>query len=127
MTMEGRESVAQSGNWVIDNDGDTVTPLIDGKQCAYTYFENGIAKCAIEKAHDEGKTDFKKPVSCHLYPVRITKYPDYDALNYHEWEICAPACRNGKELGIPVYQFVKTALIRKYGEEWYKQLEEAAK
>jgi len=127
MLREGIESVKKFGTWLIDSDGDLVTPLVRGvKQCAYVFFENGIAKCAIERAHAEGKTDFRKPVSCHLYPVRITKHTDYDAVNYNRWDICSPACKNGKELGLAVYEFVKEALIRKYGIEWYQQLEGAA-
>jgi hypothetical protein len=127
MREEGIKSVEQYGKWLIDSEGDFVTPLIDGvRQCAYVFFEKGIAKCAIERAYHEGKIDFRKPVSCHLYPVRITKHDQYDAVNYNRWEICSPACANGKQLGVPVFQFVKDALIRKYGEEWFQQLEGAA-
>src|SRR4029078_260857 len=102
MTKEGIESVQQYGTWLIDSEGDFVTPLIDGvRQCAYAFFEKGIAKCAFERAYQEGKIDFRKPVSCHLYPVRIKKHEDYDAVNYDRWEICSPACANGKQLGVP--------------------------
>lgn len=127
MTKEGIESVEQFGKWLIDSEGDLVTPLVKGvKQCAYVFFENGIAKCAIERANREGKIDFRKPISCHLYPVRISKKNDYDAVNYNKWEICSPACKNGKELGVAVFEFVKDALIRKYGADWYEQLEGVA-
>jgi len=127
MTKEGIEAVEKFGTWLIDSDGDFVTPLVEGvKQCAYVFMEKGIAKCAIERAYNEGKINFKKPVSCHLYPVRITRHTDYDAVNYDRWDICAPACKNGKDLGVPVFQFVKDALIRKYGKEWFEQLEGAA-
>ena len=127
MTDEGKEAVDKYGTWLIDSEGDFVTPLVKGvKQCAYSFFENGIAKCAIERAYREGKTDFKKPISCHLYPVRITKHDSYDAVNYNRWSICSPACANGKLLGISVYEFVRDALIRKYGEDWYEQLKGAA-
>jgi len=127
MTQEGIKSVEQYGTWLIDSEGDFVTPLIEGvRQCAYAFFENGIAKCAIERAYHEGEIDFRKPVSCHLYPVRITRHETYDAVNYNRWDICSPACANGKQLGVPVFQFVKDALIRKYGEEWFQQLEGAA-
>jgi hypothetical protein len=81
--------------------------------------------CAIEKAYNAGKVNFRKPVSCHLYPVRVTKYPGYDAVNFHEWDICSPACSCGEKLDIKVYKFLKNPLIRKYGREWYSQLEEA--
>ncbi|MBX7107040.1 MAG: DUF3109 family protein [Chitinophagales bacterium] len=127
MSEEGIAAVQQFGKWLIDSDGDFVTPLVMGmKQCAYVFFENGIAKCAIEKACFEGKTDFRKPISCHLYPVRITRYEHYDAVNYNKWDVCAPACDLGRQLGTPVFRFVKDALIRKYGAAWYEQLAGAA-
>lgn len=128
MLIDGIETVEEFGKWVIDSDGDFVTPLVGGRgRCAYVFFDEGIAKCAFEKAHKEGKINFQKPVSCHLYPVRITGHKEYDAVNYNKWDVCSPACSNGKKLGIPVFQFVKTALIRKYGIEWFNQLEGAAK
>lgn len=103
------------------------TPLVEGKECAYVVFEaDGTALCGIEKAHREGKIDWLKPVSCHLYPVRIQKYSQFTAVNYHRWSICSDACTLGKKLQVPVYQFTKAALIRKFGEEWYQQLEEVA-
>lgn len=127
MTEAGIEATQKFGNWLIDSEGDFVTPLVNGvHQCAYAFFDNGIAKCAIEKAYLEGKTTFRKPISCHLYPVRITRHRDYDAVNYNQWDVCAPACTNGEKLGIRVYEFVKDGLIRKYGTEWYDQLQGAA-
>lgn len=128
MDKEGIDTIEKFGKWMVDTDGDFVTPLIGGKgRCAYSFFDkNGIAKCAIEQAHADGKIDYKKPVSCHLYPVRVKKYKDYEAVNYDKWDICSPACTLGKELNVPIYRFVKEALIRKYGEGWYKQLEGAA-
>ena len=128
MQPEGIKAVEEYGVYVFDEDGDYVTPLIDGKECAFTIFDDkGIAKCAIEQAFYDGKIDYKKPISCHLYPIRITKYKDYDAVNYHKWEVCRAACRCGDKLNVPVYRFLKDPLIRKYGEEWYKQLEMADK
>jgi hypothetical protein len=115
------------GTSVIDIESDTVTPLNDGKECAYTLFEDGIARCAIEKAYNEGVIDFRKPVSCYLYPVRIKKYQRYDAVNYDRWEICRPAIKMGNEINRPVYLFVKDALCRHYGEAWFTRLETAAK
>jgi len=127
LTAKGIKSVEKYGLYVTDKDGDVVTPLVGGnKECAYTVFENGIAGCGIEKAFNDGKSDFRKPVSCHLYPVRITSYKDYDAVNYHDWEICSPACKLGKALQVPVFRFLKDALIRKYGSDWYLKLEVAA-
>lgn len=123
---DGWKAIVKQGVFVIDEDGDYTTPLMNGKHCAFTYFEEGIAKCAIEKAYYEGKINWKKPISCHLYPVRITKYKDYEAVNYHQWDICKAACTCGTKLDVPVYKFLKEPLIRKYGEDWYKQLELAA-
>jgi len=97
---------------------------VNGRECAFANFTEGIAWCAIEKAYDEGKIKFRKPVSCHLYPVRISKYATYDAVNYHPWEICRPALVHGKRLGVPLYVFLKDSLIRRYGKGWYKKLEE---
>ncbi len=128
MTPEGIETVESKGTWVVDNDGDLVTPLVKNQECAYVYRnEDGIVLCAIEKTYNEGTIAFQKPVSCHLYPVRVKKYTDFDAVNYQSNHLCVPARINGEKLGVPIYQFVKGPLIRKFGEEWYKQLEIAAK
>lgn len=128
MNAEGLAEIEKRGVAVIDSDGDLVTPLVDGvKHCAFVIFENKIAKCAIEKAYYDGKVKFKKPVSCHLYPVRITKFKEFDAVNYQEWDVCKPACKCGEHLDVPVYKFLKEPLIRKYGKGWYKQLELVAK
>ncbi len=109
---------------------DFATPLIAGGPCAYmTYDELGIAKCGIEQAHKAGVIDFKKPISCHLYPIRINKVPhgEFEALNYDQWDICSAACTLGKKEQLPVYQFLKEALIRKYGADFFTELEAAAK
>lgn len=127
MNEEGRQEIEKQGLYIVDEDGDFVTPLVDKvKHCAFVVFENEIAKCAIENAYKAGKVDFKKPISCHLYPVRITKYRDFDAVNYHKWNVCKPACSCGKKLDVAVYKFLKEPLIRKFGTEWYKQLELAS-
>lgn len=127
LQAEAIESIEKLGHYLIDSDNDWVTPLVHGnRECVYTVFENGIAKCSFEKAFFEGKIPFRKPVSCHLYPVRITKFKTYDAVNYDRWDVCAAACKLGKSLKVPVYKFLKDSLIRKYGEEWYAQLEIAA-
>lgn len=127
MTPQGIKAVEQFGKYMVDSDGEFVTPLVEGnKECAYTIFENGVALCGIEKAHRDGKIDFYKPISCHLYPIRVKKLDTYEALNYNRWDVCAPACSNGRKLGVRVFEFVRSALVRKYGEEWYKQLEGAA-
>ena len=128
LTEEGKKAIEEQGTWVIDpNDGDYVTPMVENRECVYvTYDEKGITKCAIEKAYEDGAIDWQKPISCHLYPIRAQKYSTFEALNYHEWTICSDACSLGKELEVPVYKFLKTPLIRKYGEEFYTQLSEAA-
>lgn len=128
LTEAGKASLKEYGAYVLDTDGDYVTPLVEGnRECAYTIFKGGIASCGIEKAWNDGKVSFRKPVSCHLYPVRIQSLKDYDAVNYHKWSICSPGCRLGKKNGMPLYVFLKDALIRKYGEDWYRELDETAK
>lgn len=106
------------------------TPLLDNGACAYmTYNETGIAQCGIEQAHKAGKTDFKKPISCHLYPIRVKENPQqgFESLQYDDWEICSAACSLGKKEQVPVYEFVKEAIIRKYGNEFYEALDAAVK
>jgi hypothetical protein len=126
LRREGVEAIEKQGTHIIDREDEPVTPLINGEECAYTVFEKGIAKCGIEKAYNEGVTDFRKPVSCHLYPVRVRKYEKFLAVNYEKWEICVPALKYGEKVGVPIYEFVKEALIRKFGEEWFAQLQLAA-
>ncbi len=127
LTEKGIAEIEKRGVVVLDKDGIFETPLVDNKECAYVAFdEKGVALCGIEMAQRDGLIDFKKPVSCHLYPVRITKYEMYDAVNYEKWEICKPACTLGKELSVPVYKFLKEPLIRKYGEGFYEELDRAA-
>jgi hypothetical protein len=123
MRAEGKRAVSEKGAWVIDRDNEKVTPLVGWEECAYVVFEDGIARCAIEQAHDEGAIPFRKPVSCHLYPIRVGKLKQGIALNYHQWSICEPARILGKNEGIPVFRFLKDALTRVYGEEFYKELE----
>lgn len=125
MTDKGIAAVAKYGTAVKDFEGDWTTPCVNGNQeCAYVNWENGITKCAIEKAYQDGAIHWKKPISCHLYPIRITAYPEFDALYYDRWHICSGACSYGKMLQVPVYKFLKDPLSRKYGENWYKKLEE---
>lgn len=129
MVKKGIKAVEKYGSYVIDGDGDYTTTLVSpGAECAFVFFdENKIAKCAIEQAYYDGKIDWKKPISCHLYPVRITAHKEYDAVNYDKWSICKPACECGAKLDVPVYKFLKEPLIRKYGKDWFKQLEKSAK
>ncbi len=124
MIEKGIEEVEKNGLWVKDIQDELTTPLVEGGQCAFVYYdEEGIAKCAFEKAYDDGLIKFRKPISCNLYPIRVVKYPDYDALNYHHWPICNCARKKGKKLKVRVYQFLKEPLIREYGQEWYDELE----
>lgn len=123
MTEKGIQAVEQDGEYVIDEDGDYTTTCVDkNKECAYVTWENGITKCAIEKAYEDGVVSWKKPISCHLYPIRITAYPEFDVLHYDRWGICSSACSFGNHLNVKVYEFLKEPLIRKYGEEWYEEL-----
>ena len=123
LTEAGKKVISQEGTYTKDWEGDYVTPVIDGKECVYAIYDNrGILKCGIEQAFNDGKIDYKKPISCHLYPIRVTKYEQYHALNYDRWQICSDACTLGQELGVPVYKFLKEPLIRAYGPIWYKQL-----
>lgn len=121
-----QEEVNKQGYAVIDIDGDLVTPLVNNRQCVYSFEEKGILKCGIEKAYLEGKIPFRKPISCHLFPIRITEYKRFDAVNYQQIDICKPGRECGKSEKLPLYVFLKEPLTRKYGEEWYEQLVFAA-
>ena len=124
---EGIEAIENQGLYIF-TDGEYETPLVNEKECAFvTFDEHNISKCGIEEAYNKGEIDWKKPISCHLYPVRLTTYSEFTAVNYHKWPICDDACTLGKELQIPVYKFVKDALIRKFGTDWYTELEKVAK
>lgn len=122
-----KKEIEKQGYSVIDNDGDLVTPLVNMRQCVYSFYdERNILKCAIEKAYFEGKTKFRKPLSCHLFPIRINEYKRFDAVNYEELKICKPGRECGKSEKLPLYKFLKEPLIKKYGAEWYKEVEIAA-
>jgi hypothetical protein len=121
----GIEAIKRQGPYTRNDQDIPRTPLIETGACAYVRFENGVALCAIEKAYEAGTIEFRKPISCHLYPIRIKHLPTCEALNFDRWNICQAACRLGRNLRIPVYEFVKDGLIRKYGEEFYRKLAEA--
>lgn len=128
LSEKSKAIIKKQGVYYIDEDNEPVTSIVDGKECVFTYFDKqGICKCAIEKAYKEGKTDFVKPISCHLYPVRIQKYKNFEAVNYHQWDICDCALKLGSKLQVPMYEFLKEPLERKFGQEWYEQLCVAAK
>lgn len=121
-----QEKIKESGVGYIDEEGDLVTQIVEGKNCVFTcYGADGMCMCAIEKAYREGRTDFYKPISCHLYPVRIKEYSRFTAVNYHSWKICKAAEVLGRAKGVRVYQFLKEPLIRRFGSEWYAELCEA--
>ncbi|UKM66039.1 DUF3109 family protein [Flavobacteriaceae bacterium GSB9] len=127
LRKEGIDAIEAQGTSVKTEDGELETPLINGADCAYViYGENDVALCGIEEAYNQGEISWKKPVSCHLYPVRVKDYSEFSAVNYHKWQICDDACALGNELKVPIYKFVKEALIRKFGEDWYNELEKVA-
>ena len=128
MDKDGLELLSEKSFYETDPaDGELVTTCRPDGACVFVVYENGITQCAIEKANEAGKLDFKKPMSCHLYPIRAAKYGEYTVLNYNEWDICNPACSRGESLNMPLYTFLKEPLIRKMGEEWYNELEEVSK
>jgi len=122
MTKEGVEVVNKNGVFEYDVDGEYVTPLVDDDECAFVYTKEGISYCAIERAFLEGKIKFQKPISCHLYPVRLSYVGLRLAVNYHEWYICSSALQCGKKEGVPLYKYLKLPLTRKFGEAWYNKL-----
>ena len=99
----------------------------ENKECVFVVRKDGILNCAIEIANKKNNFNFPKPISCHLYPIRLDKYNEYYALNYHRWSICSDACTKGRDENIMVYQFAQNALERKFGKEWYSTLETAVK
>ena len=127
MMPEGIAKIENQGVSIYDSEGDLTTNLVNNKECSFVIFENGIAKCSIEKAYLEKRINFRKPISCHLFPLRITKYKDFEALNFEKLDICQSACNYGEKLKIPLYVFLKKPLIRKYGDAWYNNLVEAIK
>jgi hypothetical protein len=122
MTPAGIDVIARSGVFDYDIHGHFVTPLVNDLECAFVFFENGVARCAIEKAYDEKKIRFRKPVSCHIYPIRIQCFNNFDALNYHSWSICTSALKKGIKDNTYLFHFLKEPLIRKYGDKWFRQI-----
>ncbi len=130
MTAEGIREIEKVGKYVYDIEFGWVTPTVKSKICAYGYRDKqGIIKCGIEQAYNDGKISWKKPISCHLFPIRIKKSKDgkTEYVNYEPREdLCAAACKLGKKLKVPAYVFLKEAIIRRYGEDFYKTLEATA-
>lgn len=123
LTPAAQQEIRQNGVAYTDEEGDLVTSIVDGRNCVFTtYGAGGMCHCAIEKAWREGKTDFVKPISCHLYPVRLKKYPTFTAVNYHRWKICKCAEVLGRKNGVRLYRFLEGPLVRCFGREWYDEL-----
>jgi hypothetical protein len=126
LRKEGIAAIEAQGTWTKGTDGDLETPLVNNKDCAYVIYDGKTALCGIEQAYNQGEVGWKKPVSCHLYPIRVKDFTEFAAVNYDKWEICNDACSLGMALEVPVYKFVKEALIRRFGEDWYLELEKVA-
>lgn len=127
LSASARAVIDRQGVAYVDGDGDLVTSIVDGKDCVFTCYDSlGCCRCALEESFREGKSAFRKPLSCHLYPIRAKKIGGCVALNYHRWDVCRAAVEKGGRLGIPVYRFLKEPLVRRFGEEWYAELEDAA-
>ena len=123
LSVEAQALIEVQGISYKDYDGELVTSIIKGDECVFTYFdEDGVCKCVIDKAYREGRITVPKPISCHLYPIRLQKYPNFTAVNYHKWSVCKPAVELGKREGVELYKFLKEPLIRKFGEKWYNEL-----
>ncbi len=127
LRQEGIHAIESQGTHITSDFGELETPLINGADCAYVIFDDKkTALCGIEEAYNRGDIAWKKPLSCHLYPIRVKEYSEFSAINYNRWSICDDACSLGKELQVPIYKFVKEALIRKFGQDWYGELEKVA-
>ena len=128
LSREGVREIESRGRYHYDREFGWVTPTISGNMCAYGFRDkNGVIKCGIEQAHADGKIGWKKPISCHLYPIRIKKTKEHEMVNYEPREkLCNPACALGERLRVPTYVFLKESLIRKYGADFYGALEEVA-
>ena len=124
LSPKAQKVINKQGIGYIDACGEIVTSLVDGKDCVFTCYDtNRLCRCAIEKAYHEKRIDFPKPISCHLYPVRVTKYKHYPAVNYHRWKVCRSAEMLGEKTQIPIYRFLREPLIRKFGKKWYDMLD----
>lgn len=127
LSEDGKILISHIGFYEEDPDGGHTTTCLPDGRCSFVIKDaDGILSCGIENAYRDGKTDFRKPISCHLYPIRVSQYAHYHALNYHQWDVCKAACSLGEKEGVRVYEFLKDALIRKFGEQWYTELQELA-
>ncbi len=127
MSASAQAIVDKQGVAYVDQEGDLVTSIVNGKDCVFTCYENGCCLCALERAYRAKKTDFVKPISCALYPIRVKAFNnDTFGINYNRWDVCKDAVIKGKELNLPVYMFLEGPLTRRFGVEWYKELCEVA-
>lgn len=127
LSLKAQELITKQGIAYNDSDGELVTSIVNGEECVFTYFdEKGVCKCAIDTAYREGRIPVQKPISCHLYPVRLTAYAEFTAVNYHRWSVCRPAVKQGRREGVPLYRFLREPLIRQFGVAWYQEVCEAA-
>lgn len=122
MSDAGIAVVKEQGVVYKDADGENLTSLVPSKECVFAYKKDGAWQCALETAFNAGKSDFRKPISCYLYPVRVKKHRKFTAVEYHEWGICKCACENGAKLKVPVYKFLREPLIAAFGKAWYSEL-----
>lgn len=127
LSPKARAVIEKQGVAYSDASGELVTSIVEGKDCVFsTTDEKGVCYCAIERAWAAGKVHFRKPISCHLYPIRVGQIGPYEALNYHRWEVCKAAVLMGEQRGIPLYRALREPLLRKFGEAWYQELETVA-
>ncbi len=123
LSASAQSVIDQQGVAYTDQEGDLVTSIVGGKDCVFTCYDGDNCLCALEKAYRKGLTGYCKPISCALYPIREKVFSDGTvALNYHRWNICECGRKKGKALDLPVYQFLKEPLVRRFGEEWYQEL-----
>ena len=124
MSTKGLNAIKNNDFHYVDSDGDKVTKLVDGKECVFVVFDkNNIAKCSIESAYRKNRINFNKPISCHLYPVRVKKYDSFTSINVDSWHVCKPACECGTELNVPVFKFLKDAIVRSWGLDFFHHLD----
>lgn len=127
LSPKAQKVIKAQGVVYTDQDGDIVTSIVDNKDCVFTcYDDKGCCYCAIDKAFREGRCKFQKPISCHLYPIRLSRMGSYTAVNYHRWDVCKAATLLGKKLNLPVYKFLKEPLIKAFGQEWWDECDVVA-
>lgn len=126
LSKRAQEVIAQEGVSVVDQEGDLVTPIVEGRECVFTLFdEEGSCRCALEMAWEAGEIDFPKPISCALYPIRVKQHAQFTALNYDKWSICKAALKKGRREGVPLFRFLRNPLTRAYGRGFYREMETA--